>query len=215
MSTKKIDHTIFKAPIHLESQNFIDIEFINFELPQLQEKEFAVFTSQNAVKSLFTTYPSVNFSHQRVICVGEKTKQLLEEEFGVTVQHADVSSKRLGEWLVNQNEVKSVMFFCGDIRRGELKQISQEHHFDYKEIITYRTLLTPHQISQPQDGIIFLSPSAVKSFVKLNVMPKAIAFCIGETTASEARKHFDSVKISAQLSVQGVINHVKTYYGIK
>jgi uroporphyrinogen-III synthase len=39
-----------------------------------------------------------------------------------------------------------------------------------------------------------------------------VAFCIGESTAKEARKHFDIVKVAKVPTVESVIEQVNLYY---
>ena len=44
-------------------------------------------------------------------------------------------------------------------------------------------------------GVMFYSPSTVQSYKQEND-DDIIAFCIGETTAREASKHFEDVRIA-------------------
>ena len=76
-------------------------------------------------------------------------------------------------------------------------------------------LVPTKSIAREQDGIVFLSPSAVQSFVEKNNMPKSVAFCIGNTTANEARKHFESIEVAKELTMDSVIEKVTKYYADK
>ena len=58
---------------------------------------------------------------------------------------------------------------------------------------------------------MFYSPSTVQSFLKENDA-EAIAFCIGETTANEARKHFKDVRVAKVPTVESVIELVNEHY---
>jgi len=58
---------------------------------------------------------------------------------------------------------------------------------------------------------MFYSPSTVESFVRSN-NGEIIAFCIGETTAKEAKKHFDDVRVAKVPTVESVIELVNAYY---
>jgi len=58
---------------------------------------------------------------------------------------------------------------------------------------------------------MFYSPSTVESFVRSN-KKEITAFCIGETTAKEASKHFKDVKIAKVPTVESVIELVNEYY---
>ena len=54
---------------------------------------------------------------------------------------------------------------------------------------------------------MFYSPSTIDSFVKENTI-RPIAFCIGETTAKHARKHFEDVRVAKVPTVESVIELV-------
>ena len=58
---------------------------------------------------------------------------------------------------------------------------------------------------------MFYSPSTVESFVRSN-KSDIIAFCIGETTASEAKKHFKDVRVAKVPTVESVIELVNSHY---
>ena len=58
---------------------------------------------------------------------------------------------------------------------------------------------------------MFYSPSTVQSYKKENE-GTGIAFCIGETTAKEASKHFDDVRIAKVPTVESVIELVNEHY---
>ena len=58
---------------------------------------------------------------------------------------------------------------------------------------------------------MFYSPSTVQSFLKLNEA-KGIAFCIGETTATEAKKYFEDVRVAKVPLVESVVELVNEYY---
>ena len=60
-------------------------------------------------------------------------------------------------------------------------------------------------------GVLFYSPSTVESYMQENSADK-IAFCIGESTASEARKHFKNVKVANMPSAESLLELVKIYY---
>ena len=60
---------------------------------------------------------------------------------------------------------------------------------------------------------MFYSPSTVQSYKQENIATDdMIAFCIGETTAKEARKHFNDVRIAKIPTVESVIELVNEYF---
>ena len=65
-----------------------------------------------------------------------------------------------------------------------------EHDFDVWEIEVYQTNELPVTIQKKYAGILFYSPSAVKSFFKNNKAgDHSLLFAIGETTAAEIKTH--------------------------
>lgn len=200
--------------LNWQVEDFIAIDFVDFDSPNLLVNQVLIFTSKNAVFGLFNSYPDINLENHTVVCVGEKTKNELMN-FGVEVTHFDLSSKHLADWIVRQDKFKNLVLFCGNIRREELKEMTEEMEINYTEIMVYRTILTPVEIEDKQDGIVFFSPSSIQSFIKKNNMPDAIAFCIGNTTAFEASKYFKVVKVSENPSIESVMGNVNAYYGIQ
>ncbi|UWX55097.1 uroporphyrinogen-III synthase [Maribacter litopenaei] len=61
------------------------------------------------------------------------------------------------------------------------------------------------------EGILFYSPSTIESYLLKN-KPNQVAYCIGETTAKEARKHFKEVKVANIPDMESVIDLVNESY---
>ena len=61
------------------------------------------------------------------------------------------------------------------------------------------------------EGVMFYSPSTVNSFLEKN-KAEVIAFCIGESTANEAKKHFSDVRVAKVPTVESVIELVNEHY---
>ncbi|HEX4851773.1 MAG TPA: uroporphyrinogen-III synthase [Puia sp.] len=93
--------------------------------------------------------------------------------------------------------IKQAIFFCGDLRRDELPDILKEGGVEINELVVYETKLTPVKVSMRYDGILFFSPSAIKSFFTLNELPsKTVLFSIGETTRATLMDFTDHKIIS-------------------
>ena len=71
----------------------------------------------------------------------------------------------------------------------------------------YSPAIVRHNVT----GVLFYSPSTIISYLQDNEADK-IAFCIGESTAKEARKHFENVQVAKLPSVESVIELVNTHY---
>ena len=79
------------------------------------------------------------------------------------------------------------------------------------EIEAYKTMLSSVKIAASVSGVLFYSPSGIESYLKDNNTDK-IAFCIGETTAVEARKHFDEVQVANMPDVDSVLALINAHY---
>ena len=72
-------------------------------------------------------------------------------------------------------------------------------------------MLSPEVVSKNIVGVLFYSPSTIESYLQKNTVD-VVAFCIGESTAKEARKHFNTVKVAKVPTVESVIELVNLYY---
>jgi hydroxymethylbilane synthase len=59
--------------------------------------------------------------------------------------------------------------------------------------------------------VLFYSPSTVESYLQKNTADK-VAFCIGASTAKEAKKHFEKVEVAQLPTVESVIELVNLHY---
>lgn len=146
-----------------------------------------VFTSVNAVEAVASKIQDQKFDG-KIFCIGYATKQSVVKYFGEQsiVGIAD-NAKELVKTILDANVVE-VIFFCGDHRRDELPDQLKENNIKVNEIVVYKTILTPRKIEKKYDGILFFSPSAVKSFFELNKIPdQTVLFAIGNATADEIK----------------------------
>ncbi|HFS67881.1 MAG TPA: uroporphyrinogen-III synthase [Flavobacteriia bacterium] len=210
LSTKKIDNNLLVSNLHWISEDFIQTAPVTFEFPKISNTDFIAFTSKNAVQSVLNQYKKSTFKNNKVVCVGNKTAALLQEK-NIQVVHVANYAKELGEWLV-KNNIKNTIHFCGNLKREELKDSLLHNHLNYREIQVYKTTLTPKKITDNINGIIFFSPSAVKSYTMLNQTDNKIAFCIGNTTANEAKKYFSKIIIADENSIENTIITTQKYF---
>ena len=97
------------------------------------------------------------------------------------------------------------------IRLEDLPSILKSHDIEVNEVISYETKLDAIKIKDSIEGVMFYSPSTVQSFKQENDA-EIIAFCIGETTAKEAQKHFKDVRVAKIPTVESVIELVNSHY---
>ena len=202
---------LFHEKVVTESSDFIKIS-LNRIHPRFLKNEIrnVVITSKNAVESIVTNYSAGELQFKNIYCVGRRTKRLVENKIG-KVTHSEKNAKALAEYLVDYIEGTEVTYFCSDIRLDELPTILAENNIKVNEVESYQTKFDSIKIDDFVEGVMFYSPSTVESFIQKN-NKEIIAFCIGETTAKVAQKHFKDVRIAKVPTVESVIELVNEHF---
>lgn len=213
-STKKLSEAqakLFHEDIAVTDSDFIKTRF-NRIPPKVvrNEIENVVITSRNAVESLLNSFSADELQFKNIYCVGRRTKALIEKRIG-TVLHAEKNAKTLAAYLIKNLKGKALTYFCGDLRRDELPDMMAEKGIEVNEIEAYQAIYSAVEIDDKVKGMLFYSPSTVTSYLEKN-SPDKIAFCIGETTAVEAKKHFKDVRVAKVPTVESVIELVNMHY---
>jgi uroporphyrinogen-III synthase len=150
-----------------------------------------VFTSMHAAETVVEKLKLQQIRpNWKIYCMAGTTKKIIVEYFGeVAVKNIANDANSLASKIIQDN-VTDLVFFCGNQRRDELPMILADRKIFVKEMIVYETTLTPHIVSKIYNGILFFSPSSVKSFFSVNKPGKeAILFAIGNTTADTLKKY--------------------------
>ena len=213
-STKSLTESqrlLFHEKVKADSNDFVKIS-LNRIHPRFLKNEIenVVITSKNAVESLITNYSAVELQFKNIYCVGRRTKRLVENRIG-KVTHSEKNAKALANYLVEYIEGTEVTYFCSDLRLDDLPNILEESSIKVNEIEAYQTKFDAITVDDSIEGAMFYSPSTVQSYLQKN-NTEAIAFCIGETTANEARKHFKDVRVAKVPTVESVIELVNEHY---
>jgi len=213
-STKELTNAqseLFHNDIKVESSDFIQINTNRIKPFILKSKiKNVIITSKNAVESLVTNIPANELQFKNIYCVGRRTKRLVEQKIGKVI-HSERNAAKLAEYLVEYIEGTEVTYFCSDLRLDDLPNILTENNITVNEVEAYSTKFVSIKIDEKTEGVIFYSPSTVKSYLLQNNGEK-IAFCIGETTATEAKKHFKDVRVAKVPTVESVIELVNLNY---
>lgn len=180
----------------------LKIEFLDVKIP-LGHQNY-VFTSQNSVKVFLDQSKGMDRSDFCIFCVGEKTRSLLESNGLEVVKMTDYASD-LGDFIVKNHRTETFVFVCGQQRRDDLPLIFSKNNIRYKEVVVYRSILNPKTFQRDFDGILFFSPRGIQSFLLENSLKNSTLFCIGETTASEAKKYSDHIIIAKKPTVENVL----------
>jgi hydroxymethylbilane synthase len=213
-STKTLteaQQNLFHDDIKVNSSDFIQIN-TNRIKPIVLKSEIknVIITSKNAVEAITTNIPIEELKFTNIYCVGRRTKRMVEQKIG-KVTHSEKNAKKLAEYLVEYIEGTEVTYFCSDLRLDDLPNILAENNINVNEIEAYSTKFASEKIDDNVEGIMFYSPSTVKSYLLENQSDK-IAFCIGESTAAEAKKRFKDVRIAKVPTVESVIELVNLNY---
>jgi len=228
LSTKKLKpnqrELLLNAGVSFVEYDAIQIKPVAFtpdsyqDLPKIKN---VIITSQNGARaflknSVLSGDPENN-RDENCFCVGEKTAVLLIEN-GIKVTETAQNAVKLAHCIIKDHRNKEFTYFCGKQRRDELPTILNEAGVVCNEVVVYETYLNERSFDQQFDGILFYSPSGVSAFAKANhpstslrVTPDLRAICIGETTASEARKYFETVIVSNATTIESTIAKAVKY----
>ncbi|MEP0212226.1 MAG: hydroxymethylbilane synthase [Cellulophaga sp.] len=201
----------FTSGITVESNDFIKINS-NRIAPRFfkNEIENVVFTSKNAVESVITNYAGSELQFKNIYCVGRKTRRFIKNNIG-PVAHFEKSATELAHYLADNLDTKEVTYFSGNLRLDDLPTILEKNNIKINEIEAYQTKFDTKKAPDSVESVLFYSPSGIESFLKEN-KANAIAFCIGDTTAAEAKKHFSDVRVANLPTVESVIDLVNEHY---
>lgn len=213
-STKKLTSEQlqrFRPSITIDSEDFIQVNPSRIPSVVLKSKiQNVIITSQNAVEALLTHSTADKLHFENIYCVGRKTKRLIERRIG-PVTHQEKGATKLAHYLVEYMDGLEVTYFCSDQRLDELPNILSENNITVNEVEAYRTKYSPIEIASEVESVLFFSPSGIESYLLKNPADKT-AYCIGETTARLARKHFADVQVARIPTIDSVIEKVNENY---
>lgn len=202
---------LFHDKVVSESSDFVKISLNRISNQVLKPMpKRVIITSKNAVEALIMNFSKEDLQFEDIYCVGRRTKRLVEQKIG-KVTHSENNSKKLAHYLAQELNGGEVTYFCSDIRLEELPDILNAHNIDVNEVVAYQTKFDAVKIKDSVEGVMFFSPSTIQSYKQENDAD-VIAYCIGETTAKEARKHFKDVRVAKIPTVESVIELVNSHY---
>lgn len=158
----------------------------------------AIFTSQNAVETVFSFSPDA--SRWKIFSLDGKTKNTLLKYVGEEqILATALDGKALSDKIISQPIPEKIIFFCGKKRLQTIPEALSDKHIRLEEVIVYDTVASPVKLTQQFGGILFFSPSAVESFFSVNaVSEKTIFFSIGATTEKAIKKLTGNEIVTAQ-----------------
>ena len=207
LSTKKLSKKM-KLAFNKNNITIIEIPMIktvrvNFVWPKIQEG--IIITSSSALNSLVKHPNYYNLKKHPFFCVGSYTKKRLSE-LGLNVEECEASSKDLALKIGDKYSKKKFNYFCGKQRLKTIEIFAKKNNIDIKISEVYETFEIRKKIKEKFDGIIFFSPSAVRSYVSLNSLNTQKVFSWGQTTAKEIKKYCDIFFTSKTPSIKSLVS---------
>lgn len=206
LSTRPLAETVMEKArdknVEIDVASFIETK--NIIEPVLAEKICrlalkdisAVFTSMNAAEAVIDCLEANGLVPDWTIySLGGITHTIVKNYFAeAEIIGEATNATELAESII-EDDAEEVFFFCGNQRREELPKLLQEENIKVNEVIVYETIETPVRIEKEYNGILFFSPSAVKSFFSINnIDVDTVLFAIGATTA-QALKQLSKNKV--------------------
>jgi uroporphyrinogen-III synthase len=217
LSTSQLDSMLIKK---LEARDILCdvVPFIRISYPKdtvqeleigklFNEKIIAAFTSKHAIEAI-RNIQGIQDAHWNIYCIGHSTAGLAAKTFPfASIPGTAENAVSLAHLMVKNEPGSKIYFFCGDLRRDELPTIAGKD-LTIRELIVYTTQMTPVKTEGEYQGIIFLSPSAVKSFFTMNKpTPSTLLFAIGNTTAGEIKQFTENrIVIGNETSMESVVD---------
>lgn len=178
-----------------------------------QKKITAVFTSANAVSSVFA-HTEIKPDWD-IFCISGKTKSTLLKYVGEEdILCTATDGNTLADNILEDMSVNSVVFFCGNKRLNAIPDKLSLHGVRVEELIVYKTISAPKKLEDAYDGILFFSPSAVKSFFSVNkIAPETVLFSVGKTTEKAIIPFSNNKRIAAPFpSAESMEKEIKNYF---
>jgi uroporphyrinogen-III synthase len=225
LSTKKLSDSFAELAaehnICIDQLNFIEIQEcvsqeIKNKIADLSTQQItAIFTSSNAVKAVGNIVSTE--TNWKIFCIAPSTKHTLENVFkNSVIKGAAKDAAELSQKILKDKSVKNVVFFCGNQRRDLLPLELKNSGIDVEEVVVYKTIEKPQNVAKDYEGILFFSPSGVRSFFAKNKLTQeAKIFAIGKTTAEEVKKFSSNTTIISTIPDTGkLIEEVIKYFSI-
>ncbi|MCR9227790.1 MAG: uroporphyrinogen-III synthase [Flavobacteriaceae bacterium] len=213
LSTKMLSlsqkELFLNSGLGLVEYDALKIELLDVKIP-LDHSNY-IFTSKNAVNAFLKQTDGLDRSGFNAFCVGGKTKALLEDN-GLKVMAMHEYASELAKHIVESHKSERFLFLCGNRRRDVIPQALTNNEIGFEEMEVYRTELHPKIFKRDFDGILFFSPSGIQSYLLENTIGSSTLFCIGDTTAAEAKKHSNHIILANKPTVENVLVQAINHY---
>ena len=223
LCTKKISESFIQFAdennVCINSLNFIETEesvsdeIKNRIIELSQQNITAIFTSSNATKAVGKIVK--HQTNWKIFCIEPSTKKTVEDIFiHSSIAGAAKDAEELSQKIIEDKFVKQIVFFCGNQRRDLMPSELNKNGIEVEELIVYNTIEKPQIVSKKYDGILFFSPSAVRSFFSTNNLEEeTVIFTIGKTTAEEVKNFSNNTMVVSEIpDTAKLISEVIKYF---
>ena len=184
------------AGIRVDELNFIETKSLHNPALLARLKELAaeeavlVITSVQTVRSLASLLGAAA-PRWRFYAIAPSTARAVERYFGPgSVAGSAPYAIDLATQIIAREQGSRIVFCCGNRRLDTIPARLGEAGLPVEELVVYETVLNPQPAKGPYAGILFMSPSAVHSYLQANEpRPGTLYFAIGSTTAAALKKH--------------------------
>lgn len=154
---------------------FIDIEYIDFEMPDLSQYSVLLFNSINSVIGFMKKVKDIRvLGNIKIGVVGEKTAEEIEKyKIIPDFYPKEYTVERLASESVNYiGENEKALFIVSDISPVKEKKYSELYNRNYEKLVVYKTKKVNYSFEKmldyldKSDILMFLSSSTFESFME-------------------------------------------------
>jgi len=201
----------FNENVVSNSSDFIKMS-VNRIKPQIVRAPIknVIISDKNTAEALLHNFSKVELQFQNIFCVGRRTKRFVSTTIGA-VKKTEKSDHDLITYLIDHIDGNELIYFGHESLSNELQAMLLSHNVTVQNVKAYNIKSDDKKIKDSVEGILFFSPLAVRSYLKQN-HSNSIAFCFGNSTAVEAKKHFKDVRVAKIPTVDSMIEMVNEHF---
>ena len=199
-----------------------DLSELRAAIDRIEEFDWIVFTSQNAVRIFFGALSesgrdSRSLYRNRIAAIGPASGRDIER---YAIKPDLIPDEFVAEALVERMKAagisgKRILLPCAAEARETLRKGLEELGARVERIPIYDTVI-PMQVSEESlseiessDVITFTSSSTVRNFYKIIKSTEAILACIGPVTAETVREHgYEPRIIASEYTIDGLVDAI-------
>ena len=202
---------LFNENVVSESSDFIKIS-VNRIKPQIIRAPIknVIISDKHTAEALLHNFSKVELQFQNIYCVGRRTKRFVSNTIG-EVKKTEKSDHDLITHLIDHIDGDELIYFGNEPLSDDLQTMLQNHNVSVQNVKAYDIKYDDIKIKDSIEGVLFFSPLAVHSYLKQN-HSNNIAFCFGNSTAVEAKKHFKDVRVAKTPTINGMIDIVNEHF---